>query len=118
MASELQVQASIAFTKGGATLSEIFATYYFDVSGSSGIKNIISVGTSDETLALGDITTIGWFAARNLDSTNYILAGADGTLYNNKMKALEPMFVRWNGAAIHVKANTAPCLMEYLIIPD
>lgn len=118
MAQELQIQGQLAFSKAGAALSTIFTNAYFDVSGSVGIKNEISVGTSDETLALGDISTIGWVYMKNLDATNYILAGADGTLYNNKMKPLEPMFVRWNGAAIHVKANTAPCLMEYMLISD
>lgn len=118
MAGELQVQLSVSFIKGGATLNKTFGSTYFDVSGSSGIENVIAVGTSDETLALGDVGTNGWLYMKNLDATNYITAGADGTLYNIKMKAGEPFLGRWNGAAIHVKANTAQCNMEYLLIPD
>lgn len=118
MASELQVQGQLVFAKSGAALSRIFPSTYFDVSGTAGVANVISVGTSDESLALGDISTIGWVYMKNLDATNYITAGADGTLYNIKMKAGEPFFGRWNGAAIHVKANTATCNMEYLLIPD
>lgn len=118
MASELQVQLSISFTKSGASLSRVFPSTYFDVSGTAGVANVIAVGTSDETLALGDVGTNGWLYMKNLDATNYITAGADGTLYNIKMKAGEPFLGRWNGAAIHVKANTAQCNMEYLLIPD
>lgn len=118
MAAELQFQGSLSFSKGGALLSRTFGATYFDVSGTSGVQNVIAVGTSDETLALGDVATPGWLYMKNLDATNYITAGADGTLYNIKMKAGEPFFGRWNGAAIHVKANTATCNMEYLLIPD
>lgn len=119
MANELQVAGSISFTPTtGATLAEDFARAYLTVSGVSGIGNIISVGTGDESLALGDISTIGWVYARNLDATNYILLSADGTLYNIKMKAGEFFLGRWNGAAIHAKANTGACNMKYLIIPD
>lgn len=118
MSSELAFQGQISFSKGGASIAKTFPNTLFDVSGTAAVQNEISVGTVDETLALGDISTIGWVYAKNLDATNYILLGADGTLYNNKLKPGEAMFVRWNGAAIHAKANTAACLMEYLLISD
>lgn len=118
MAGELLIQLSAKFNKGGSKLESEFSSFYFDVSGASGIKNTIAVGTTDETLALGDVGTPGWLYMKNLDATNYITASADGTLYNIKMKAGEPFLGRWNGAAIHVKANTATCNMEYMLIPD
>lgn len=118
MASELQVQGQLSFSKSGAALSRVFPSTYFDVSGTAGVANIISVGTSDESLALGDISTIGWVYFKNLDATNYISVGSDGTLYPIKLKAGEFALMRWNAAAIHVKANTAICNMEYLLIPD
>lgn len=118
MAQELTIQGSLKFAKGGANFEQNFLSTFFDVSGSVAIENTITVGTTDETLDLGDISTIGWLYMRNLDATNFITAGADGTLYNIKLKAGEPFFGRWNGAAIHVKANTANCLFEYLIISD
>lgn len=118
MSAELNVAGSIQFSKGGAAVGRIFQSAFFDVSGTSGIQNEISVGITDETLALGDITTIGWVYMKNLDPTNFIIVGSDGTLYPLKLKPGEPMFVRWNAAAIHVKANTAPCNMEYVLISD
>lgn len=118
MPSELQVQGSIAFTKSGALISRTFASTYFDVSGTAGVQNVISVGTSDESLALGDISTIGWIYLKNMDATNYISVGSDGTLYPIKLKAGEFFLGRWNAAAIHAKANTGACNMEYILIPD
>lgn len=118
MANELQVAGAISFSQAGATLSKTFSNTYFTVSGTSGISNIISVGTSDESLALGDISTIGWVYFKNLDPTNYISVGSDGTLYPIKLKAGEFALMRWNAAAIHAKANTGACNFEYLLIPD
>lgn len=118
MASELQVQGLIAFAKSGASISRTFPSTYFDVSVTAGVQNVISVGTSDESLALGDISTIGWIYLKNMDSTNYISVGSDGTLYPIKLKAGEFCLCRWNAAAIHAKANTGACNMEYILIPD
>lgn len=118
MAQELSIQAALAFIKAGASANKNFPSTYFDVSGAAYIANAIAVGTSDEALALGDVSTIGWVYMRNLDATNYISVGSDGTLYPIKMKPGEPALIRWNAAAVHVKANTATCQMEYLIIAD
>lgn len=118
MAQELSVQGSISFSKSGASASKTFPTGYFDVSGSVYIQNTAAIGTTDETLALGDVATIGWVYAKNTDATNFILLSADGTLYNIKLKPGEFFLGRWNGAAIHAKANTAPCNLESLIVSD
>lgn len=118
MANELQVSGGISFTKSGATLSKNFSNTYFTVSGTAGVSNIISVGTGDESLALGDISTIGWVFFHNLDAINYISVGSDGTLYPIRLNAGEFALMRWNAAAIHAKANTGACNFEYLLIPD
>lgn len=118
MSGELKVSATLEFSKGGALIQSNFNQQYFDVSGSVGNKEVQAIGTSDETLALGDISTIGYCLFRNLDATNYISIGSDGTLYPIKLKANEVALVRWNAAAIHAKANTAICNLEYTLISD
>lgn len=118
MSAELLLQASLKFAKSGAAIESNFASAYFDVSGSVGNKEVQAIGTSDETLNLGDISTIGYCLFRNLDPTNYVSIGSDGTLYPIKLKAGEVAMVRWNAAAIHAKANTAICNLEYTLISD
>lgn len=118
MSAELLLAASLAFSKSGAAASKIFPSTYFDASGSPYIQNNAAIGITDESLALGDVATIGWVYAKNTDATNYVLLSADGTLYNIKLKPGEFFLGRWNGAAIHAKANTAPCNLEYLIVSD
>lgn len=118
MSAELLLQASIAFAKAGARIDTTFAGAYFDVAGTAGIQNVAAIGTSDEVLPLGDISTIGWVYLKNLDATNYVTVGSDGILYPLKLKPGEFFLGRWNAAAIHVKANTAPCNLESIILPD
>lgn len=118
MASELQIQASLKFNKSGASINFDFPATLFDVAGSSGIENVISVGITDETLALGDVSTIGYVAVKNLETLNFITLGPDGSVYPIKLKPGEVGLFRWNGAAIHAIADTAPCKLAYFIIPN
>ena len=118
MSAELTLQAAIAFLKGGASLNASFPSSFFDVAGGVGTQQVASIGTADEVLPLGDISTIGFVFLRNLDATNFITIGSDGTLYPIKLKPNEFFLGRWNAAAIHAKANTAPCNLESLILPD
>jgi hypothetical protein len=69
--------------------------------------------TFDDTGLAGDAGT-----APSVAIDNVILIGADGSSYPNRLKGGEPGFVRWNGAAIHAKANTVAADLEYLLLPD
>lgn len=80
--------------------------------------DIVSVGTSDETLAKGDVATIGYIWLKNLGPTNYVEFGSDGTLYPLKLKVNEFALLRWNAAALHAKANTAACNVQYAMLSD
>ncbi len=121
MAGELRTNLSataLRFVKGGVDVANPAVLSNFDVSGSFYIRNFISVGTGDESLALGDVATPGWLFVWNHDATNYITMGSDGSVYPIKLKAGEWGLFRWNGAAIHAKANTAACKLEYFLIDD
>lgn len=75
--------------------------------------DIVSVATSDASLAKGGVSTIGYVYLRNLDATNYILIGADGTNYPIKLKPGEQAAFPWNDTNVHAKANTAACNLQY-----
>lgn len=122
MADELRLSLAIKFTKGtapnDAVLGRSVSSQTYDVSGTSGIENIVSVGTSNETLALGDIGTIGYCYFHNMDSTNYVEIGITSGTYALKLKAGEFALVRWNSSAVHCRANTSAINLEYVLIPD
>lgn len=51
MASELQLQGSLKFMKGGAVFDTVFAAALFDVAGSAGNKQVQAIGITDEITA-------------------------------------------------------------------
>lgn len=117
MSAELQLQGSGSFNKGGAAFSVNFGAAYFDVAGSVGNQEVQAVGITDESLNLGDISSIGYVFLKNLDATNSIQIGSDGTLYPILLRANGGWAImEWNAAAIHAKANVAPCNLQYTII--
>jgi hypothetical protein len=117
MANEFTASVTGSFLKNAA--SDIFAaSNSVTINGSYFNSGIQLVGTSDEVIALIDIGTVGWVFFKNLDATNYVLAGADGTNYCVKIQAGEACLFRWNGAAVHVKANTASVKLQYKIFED
>jgi hypothetical protein len=117
MAQELSLEITATQTKNNVTLAKSWSSS-FTVNGDYPIMNRATIGTSDETLAIGDVGTLGWLFMRNQDGTNFITFGSDGAVYPIKLKAGEFAALRWNGAAIHAKADTAACALEYLLLPD
>lgn len=69
--------------------------------------------TFDDTGLAGDAGTP---PATGVD--NVILFGSDGSSYPSRLKGGEFSVVRWNGAAIHAKANTIAADLEYILISD
>jgi hypothetical protein len=117
MANELTLSISASFAKSSILFNKAFSGQV-TVSGTYPIATAQNIGTSDETLDLGAVATAGYLVLKNRDATNYITLGEDGSSYPIKLKAGEFAIVRWNGAAVHAKANTAACDLEYLLIPD
>ncbi len=115
MASELNASASLSVLKNSAT-ANAQGSGAFDVAGTYYIKSTVSIGTGDETLDIGDVATVGMVFLKNLDATNYIQFGQNGTDYAIKLLPGEFALFRWTSNAIHAKAHTGACLLEFLIV--
>jgi len=118
MANELTLNLNINFAKGNVRENVAPGALTFTVSGTKIVRAVQSIGTTDEVLALGEISSLGYLYIRNNDTTNYVEVGVDGTNYVVKLKAGEIALFRVDGSAIHAKANTAACSCEYLLIED
>ncbi len=119
MANEFTTQLSkFSFTKGTSSASVSSQLVFATVSGTHAIGSFQSIGTGDETLGLGDVATIGYVFLKNTNDTNFITIGPDGSSYPIKLKPGEFAVTRWNAAAIHAKADTATCILQYMIIED
>ena len=94
----------------------------FDQAAIGAASNVVSVGTSEEDVTTGDISTLGWCFMRNLDSTNYVQYGpkssgsmvAIGRIEAGEIHAfrLEP------GITLRWVANTSAVLVDLRIYED
>lgn len=117
MSNELNLRVTFTHTKNGAVAQRNIQKL-IDVAADPLVQEVQSIGTTDTVIDLGGIGTIGYVFFHNLDPTNYIVIGSDGTLYPLKLKPLEFGMARWNAAAMHAKANTAACLLETVLLSD
>lgn len=84
MANEVSVSLSLRVRNGNADESFSASGAQFDQATQGSAGGIISVGTAAETISLGEVTTAGYAAFRNLSTatsgTAYIAIGSyDGT---------------------------------------
>jgi len=80
------------------------------------------VGTSEEALTVGDISTLGRIYFKNLDSTNYVDIGPDSGGSMVGCIRLKPGEEHWfrskPGITWKGQANTAACKVEVKICED
>jgi hypothetical protein len=119
MADELSLQIGFSEVKNGVTFTLSFNDT-FDVAGDTPISAVQSIGTADETLSLGEISTLGYMIAKNTDATNFVEIGHTSGTYPIKLKAGEFCAFRVGSGmtAIHAKSDTAACLLQYLLLPN
>ena len=123
MPSELQAAIKLIFNKGNSrarTSPLLEALKYIDVTGETAISGRMSVGLTAETIPKGDIGTIGTVILWNHDTTNFISAGDDADNPTIKLFAdgvgLNFSLVAWGATNVSVKADTAACEMDYILV--
>jgi hypothetical protein len=119
MANELTLTGSLSFTKGRiAAVGMLKSGLQATVAGTAGyVRKTQSVGTSAAALDVGDITTPGFVFIQNNDVTNYVevLDSVSGVACI-RILANEFALFRFTTAAPAVKAHTAACIIEYIVL--
>lgn len=119
MANELTLTAALKFATGTKQAQFSKSGLQFNVTGGDYIFATQSVGTSEEALGKGDITTPGYILIFNRDATNFVsIRGASGGANCIKLKPGDFALFRFSGANPFVIADTAACEIEYLLIED
>lgn len=121
MSQELTINASMVYADSENT-SESFSIEDFigNVTTKRYVKAKVSVGTSEEAIPLGEVTTLGWACFRNRDATNYVeIRSATGSA--NDIIKIPPGGVALfhfgsDVTAPYWIANTAACQCEYFIV--
>lgn len=120
-AGEIRISASLGVDNGLIDEALSKSGLRFDWSGSKVTKHIQTIGTTEEAIDLGEITTPGYFMAVNLDNTNYVEIRS-GTGASNDIIRLDAnnglCLLRWGSdiSAPFAVANTAACNVMFLHI--
>lgn len=120
MAAEVVLSGSLEFDNGTIADALSKAGLRLDSSGTQYIKNVQSVGTSEEAIILGEVTAPGHYMAINLDNTNFVtLHQATGANSFAELEAKGGFAIfKWSVAstAPFIKADTAACKVAYLLL--
>jgi hypothetical protein len=111
MANEITLNVSMRVLNG-AMLEQIQpGTISIDQAAVGGPSpGYVTIGTSEESVTLSELSTLGYCFIQNLGPTNYVEWGFATTVYGGRLKAGEIAVFRFNpGAALFMKANTAAC---------
>jgi hypothetical protein len=124
MANEITITTTLTYAKNGVTWVSRTDTTTIDqtASGVSFVQVVQNVGTSEEAITLGDISTPGFLRVKNLDATNFVLIrhGTGGSDLV-KLKPGEHCLLRLDdtdASAPYIIADTAACDCEITLIAD
>ena len=114
MSDELFCDVALQYRPTNLTqkMKRMALKWFATMSGGDHILATQEIGTSEEALDVGNITTTGYIFLVNLDSTNYVEVGLTGS-YPIKVPAGEGALFKANGT-IYAKANSSACVVEYM----
>lgn len=110
MANEIRINASIAVNNGNS-VDKFARSYAADQAVVGGpVNGFQTIGTSEEEVALAELSTKGWCIIQNLDATNFVEWGFSTGVYGGKMLAGETAGpFRLNSTSLFLKSDTASC---------
>ncbi len=122
MANEIQVDLSVSVTNGNLDFAQADTFEADQTTAKGGNPGTVTIGTSEEAISFGDITSLGIVIIKNLDETNYITWGPEsgGTMVVvGKLKPGESAVLRLNpGITLRAQANTASCNVRIFAFDD
>ena len=77
MADELAIQIAMRLQNGSLNINHNESISVDQTNARGGVPGTVTVGTSEEVISTGDITTLGYAFIINLDSTNYVRFGPE-----------------------------------------
>jgi hypothetical protein len=119
MANEGLVSVNLSFSKSGRSAELGKTGLQFDISGLDYCKKTQNIGTSEEAISLGDITTPGYFVGINRSTTyNIRIRAATGLADLIVLLPGEVCCFRMYASAPYAIAITGAAELEYLLIEE
>lgn len=113
--NELRLGITLNYAKGGAELN-INKSITADSANALSADNIQLIGTSEETVNIGDIADALYVFAQNTDGTNYVQIGTATGEYSIRLKPGQIAVFPPDTDTIYAKANTAQCAVRFAVV--
>lgn len=109
MANEISANLSCSISSSGQTVLGS-GQFLADLAGAGFIGNEQTIGVTDETLTIGDVTTPAVVFIKNLDPDNFVQVDSANTYdkFPQKLFPGQAIMLLPETGAIHLKADTAP----------
>ena len=122
MADEITVNQSLRVSNGNFSFRREVGFSTFDqTTAGGGNPGTVNIGTSEESVTFGDITTPGWAIMTNLDTTNFVKWGFSTGVYGGRMEPGEtagPFRLDPALASLYMIADTAACNVLIQVLED
>lgn len=121
MPKEISATTTLVVNKGFLQLTRT-ATVTPDMTGTHGTLQLQTVATSYAALVVsGDVAVAGYGFMRNLDTTNFVEIGIEvSSVFHPiiKLKPGEAFIGRLATGSLFAKADTAPVVLEFLVLEN
>lgn len=122
MANEIKLSVNVRVVNGDYKNRFDMGQLSIDQAAQGAQSGVIDVGTTAEDLPVGDVSTPGLLILKNLDDTNFVEIGKSVSATFEKMGRLkpgDPLVMRVAaGVTLQLKADTAACNVQYLLLED
>lgn len=120
MADEITLAGSLQVNNGNHHFKTLDRRFQDDQSAIGAHGQVVDVGTTEEAMPIGDVSSEGWLELTNLDDTNYVDWGPDSGGSMVGVGRLEPGHTQRikmiPGTTIRWVANTAAVKVEMLLL--
>lgn len=111
MANEIQLSITLQVAGHPGTITKTIQADQSTTGG--GNPGLVAIGTTEEVISFGDVSSHGYVYIENLDDTNFITYGptSGGSMITlGRLKAGEVCVFRMEpGISFRMKANTSSC---------
>ena len=117
MANEITLTLQTLLNNGGISDNHASGSFSVNQALAKMVRNVQTIGTVEEALQLGDVTTPGYCVFKNIDDTNFVEIGISGNMFL-KLKPGEQCLCRLTTTAPYAKADTADVELFYIMYQD
>lgn len=115
MAGEISLRVNFSVDKNESELTRVH-NLTLDLLGNEYEQKVISIGTTQEAVNLDSAGDIGLVMVKNLDGTNFITMGTTTGQLGVVVYPGEVALFRSETGALFMKADTADCLAEVILL--